>query len=471
MTSASLPESTPPSPRAAHDPTETAVVKLDHRGRVLVLPQTTDAVLTCSPDECAGRSIDEVLPDPVSTRILEMVQHADAEAPPMAADVYHPAVQRWFDVRVQPTADAVTVTLRDRTARKQWTTLLHLLDTTVLEGLWRVSAEGTIVTANATFARFLGYDNPADLEGRDVTCLFADAEGAPDWAALRTAAAEEGAVEQVPCRFRRRDGTCVQGRTHLTAVHGRAGQVTAFEGSVIENTADGNAGTRQGLLERAVEATEDAVAVTEAGPLEAPRIVYVNAAFTALTGYPAEKAVGRTPRLLYGAGTDRDVLGTLRDHVKGGHPFRGETVLYRRNGTPYVSQWSVAPVRDENGTITHWVTVQRDVTEQRDAEAALRERGERIEALYTALDSLLEATTIHQVATEATALVTDTLGLSGAIVREAGTGELAPLATRGDVPAVDPVDLDEAGSLARGLRGGPRRRPALGGCDGRHGGR
>ncbi|HKL87723.1 MAG TPA: ATP-binding protein, partial [Salinibacter sp.] len=153
-------------------------------------------------------------------------------------------------------------------------------------------------------------------------------------------------------------------------------------------------------------------------------------------------------------GTDRDVLGTLQNHVKDGHPFRGETVLYRRDGTPYVSQWSVAPVRDASGTITHWVAVQRDVTEQRDAEAALQERGDRIEALYTALDSLLEATTIRQVATEATTLVTDTLGLSGAIVWEAGPDELSSLATRGDVPAADPVDLDGAHPAVQAVHSG-----------------
>lgn len=456
MTAFHLPESTPPSPHAAPDRLDTAVFTLDEQGRVREIPKTVDTLLTRSPSDCLGRSIDEILPEPVGTRILETTRQAPADGPPVAIDVYHPAAQRWFDVHVQSTGDGVTVAFRDRTAHEQSTTLLHLLDATVLEGLWHTLDDGTIVTINSTAARFLGYDEAASLEGQSLGRLIADVEGRPNWDTLRMAAAEQGSVEDVLCTFRRREGTHVTGRVHLTAVHDQDGQVTAFNGRVVRVESDGRMRNRRGLLDRAVEATDDAVAIAEATLTDAPgpRIVYVNPAFTGLTGYTAETAVGSTAQLLYGPGTDRDVLERLQTHVANGRPYRGETVLYRRDGTPYVSQWSVAPIRDESGTLTHWVALQRDVTEDRNAAAALRERDQQAENFYASLTSLLEANTTQQVAREAASLVTEPLGLSGAVVRQAGAGALAPLAMAGASASPAPIELDGDHPAARAFRSG-----------------
>lgn len=456
MTASDLPESTPPSPDAAPDLVTTAVFTLDEQGRVQDLPHTSDVVPIHPPRDCVGRFIDEVLPEPMGTRILNAMQEAETGKPPVAFDVYHPAAQRWYDVRVQPTGEAVIVTFRDCTAHEQWSTLLHLLDTTVLEGLWRASADGTIVTANASFARFLGYDDAAALDGQSIARFLADTDERPNWSALRAAAVEQGTVEHVVCSFRRRDGDRVAGRLHLTAVHDQNERVTAFNGSVVRAEFEAETKKRRGLLDRAVEATNDAVAIAESDPADAsgPRIVYVNPAFTDLTGYASETAVGSTARLLYGPGTDRDVLARLRAHVADGQPFRGETVLYRKDRTPYVSQWSVAPIRDEGGTLTHWVALQRDVTGERNAEAALREREHRTEAFYTALDSLLEANTYRQVASEATTLVTEVLGLFGAVVRWRDADTLSPLATAGDRSSRGRIDLDSTHPAARAFQSG-----------------
>lgn len=124
---------------------------------------------------------------------------------------------------------------------------------------------------------------------------------------------------------------------------------------------------RAGLLEAAVEETNEAIIITEGTPLEppGPRITYVNPAFTDITGYESEEVIGKTPRLLQGPATEPWVLQSLREHLEQGQPFEGEAINYRKNGTPYVNHWSVAPVRNRNGTITHWVSVQRDVTEER----------------------------------------------------------------------------------------------------------
>ena len=121
------------------------------------------------------------------------------------------------------------------------------------------------------------------------------------------------------------------------------------------------------LLQSAVNQTREAVLITEGEPLEkpGPKITYVNPAFTDITGYEPEDVIGDTPRILQGPETEPWVIDRLRNRLKRGLRFEGEAINYRKDGTPYVNHWSIAPVQDDDGRITNWVSVQRDVTDQR----------------------------------------------------------------------------------------------------------
>lgn len=107
----------------------------------------------------------------------------------------------------------------------------------------------------------------------------------------------------------------------------------------------------------------DAVLITSAD-LEAPgpTIVYANAACARLTGYAPVELIGKSPRLLQGPGTERSVLDALRVTLQAGQPFFGSTVNYRKDGLAFHIEWSVSPLRDETGAISHFLAIQRDVT-------------------------------------------------------------------------------------------------------------
>lgn len=124
-----------------------------------------------------------------------------------------------------------------------------------------------------------------------------------------------------------------------------------------------------GLVGAAVHAAHDAVTITVADLAE-PRIVFVNPAFTTLTGYGAGEVVGRTPRLLQGPRTDRAVLARVRGELAAGRSCAAETLNYRKDGSEMWLEWRVAPMRDAAGRVTHYVAVQRDVTARIEAQAA-----------------------------------------------------------------------------------------------------
>ena len=137
------------------------------------------------------------------------------------------------------------------------------------------------------------------------------------------------------------------------------------------------------LLEAAVEQSSDAITITTA-ELEppGPQILFVNLAFTRLTGYSQVEAVGKTPRILYGAKTERDVLDRLRSQLSQGLPFSGETINYRKDGSAFWMEWETAPVRLEADRITHFVATQRDVTARRETQEQMRNQFERMTALH-----------------------------------------------------------------------------------------
>ena len=127
------------------------------------------------------------------------------------------------------------------------------------------------------------------------------------------------------------------------------------------------------LLEAAVDQSFNAVVITDADLEAGPRIVYANPAFERQTGYSWSELAGATPRILQGPGTDRDVLNGLRWSLANGEPFEGQTTNYRKDGSAYQVHWYISPVRSsDDGAITHFVSVQQDITRSENRDQQLR---------------------------------------------------------------------------------------------------
>jgi len=130
------------------------------------------------------------------------------------------------------------------------------------------------------------------------------------------------------------------------------------------------------LLESVITHTTDAVIISEAEPIDqpGPQIVYVNPAFTAMTGYEAAEVIGKNPRLLQGPGTNRLELDRLRAALNAWQPCTVELQNYKKDGTPFWISFTVVPVADATGWFTHWISVERDIT-------ALKQQQENLKRL------------------------------------------------------------------------------------------
>ncbi len=128
-------------------------------------------------------------------------------------------------------------------------------------------------------------------------------------------------------------------------------------------------------FEDIVELANDVIVVTEASPISeiGPKIVYVNKAFTALTGYTKAEVLGKTPRILQGPNTSAETTYKIRTALSQKLPVKAEILNYSKTGREYWLDMNIVPLKNEFGDVFYFAAVERDVTEQIEREQLLKE--------------------------------------------------------------------------------------------------
>ncbi|WP_197975579.1 putative bifunctional diguanylate cyclase/phosphodiesterase [Rhizobium sp. CFBP 8762] len=166
-------------------------------------------------------------------------------------------------------------------------------------------------------------------------------------------------------------------QTYLLQAHA-AHLATVFEltslreqTSIVEDLSRREDIERLRLLESVAVHARDSIIITEAEPIDlpGPRIIYCNAAITRATGYAAAELLGQTPRILQGPKTDPAARAKIRKALSSWKPIEIELINYRKDGTEFWVELSIVPVANDRGWYTQWVSVQRDITERKQAEA------------------------------------------------------------------------------------------------------
>jgi len=118
------------------------------------------------------------------------------------------------------------------------------------------------------------------------------------------------------------------------------------------------------LFQQAVMQSWNAVVITSADAERGYPVEVANPAFCAMTGYTLDELRGRSLKLLQGPDTDPQVIAHLRTCLADQRYFEGTTFNYRKDGTPYFVRWNISPVKNADGVLTNYVSVQQDLSEQ-----------------------------------------------------------------------------------------------------------
>jgi len=119
----------------------------------------------------------------------------------------------------------------------------------------------------------------------------------------------------------------------------------------------GTTETSLAMLKVLVENSFDSILITDA--TARGEVIYANKAFKKLTGYDPSEVIGKSPRILQGAGTDEKVIDRLAVALKSGTKFEGKAINYKKDGTPFIMYWRVLPIK-AGKKIEAWVAIQRE---------------------------------------------------------------------------------------------------------------
>lgn len=238
-------------------------------------------------------------------------------------------------------------------------------------GVALASPAGRWLKVNRALCKLVGYTEAEMLERsfQDITC---PEDLADNLECVRQLLADEIRSYQTEKRYIHAAGHFITVLLNVSLVRDALNQPRYFIAQIQDITERKRTEQSLRLLSSAVKQSKESIMITEADlDLPGPRIIFVNPAFTQMTGYTAAEVLGQTPRLLHGPRTDRAVLSRLRHNLEQGDDFSGETINYRKDGTEFIIEWQIAPLRDSSSAITHFVAIQRDVTGRRRLEAQL----------------------------------------------------------------------------------------------------
>ncbi|HMK46167.1 MAG TPA: PAS domain S-box protein [Methanocella sp.] len=182
--------------------------------------------------------------------------------------------------------------------------------------------------------------------------------------------------------FQRKDGSLFSGITYSSAIY-RDEKPSGIRGIVVNITERKQAEERLRTLSAAIEQSPSSIIVFDMDG----NIVYVNPMFSQITGYPAEKAVGRKLFDLYFANARPEQLGEIAVAIRSGNAWWGEIEYIRNNGKSSWISAHISPIKDESGRITHYIDIEEDITDRKLADKEFRK-------LFMALDQSPNSITI-----------------------------------------------------------------------------
>jgi len=259
---------------------------------------------------------------------------------------------------------------------------IRLLLESTGEGIYGLDLEGVCTFANKMCLMLLGYQHTDELTGKHMHTLIhhtrRDGSYYPvEECQIYKAFREGGGTHADDEVFWRSDGSSFPAEYHSFPIKKNGttiGSVVTFLDISERKLAE----EKVHILSSSVEQAKESIVITDMQGT----IKYANPAFSAITGYAEQDVIDQNQAILKRMNHDDDSYQQMSDAITSGHSWHGRGVDRKKDGSTYPSMLTVAPIRSESGSITHYVETQQDLTEHENLEIQLRQ-AQKMEAVGT----------------------------------------------------------------------------------------
>ncbi len=366
-------------------------------------------------DELIGNTIMDIYPDIMTGAYFQSLKKAMNERVTVNVEnkfTYQDGTTYWFELRIKPVPTGIAILSIDISERKKaeqtlleyseklrkevekQTTEIRLLSDlqdAILNhsglAIISLSQEGIILDFNSAAERLTGY-TAAEVVGKRSPSIFNDMkkirETAKDvgYLSINPNATDEELIidlttkylrDTIECEFIRKDKSSIPILLNTTALKNEQGEITGHVGFALDNTERSYAEARLRMQSAAFESFALSVIITD----KDGNIQWINPAFTQLTGYTTEEALGQNPNILKSGKHTPEFYKGIWETILSGKVWNGEIINKRKNGSFYYQECTITPVVDQMSKITNFIALQVDVSYRKKIEQALRESEER----------------------------------------------------------------------------------------------
>ena len=284
----------------------------------------------------------------------------------------------WVLARASPVisdhgdADGFVGTCSDISANKAaedalWKLNRQILNTT-MDGFVLADTHGRLIDVNLAYCRMIGYSRSELLEMniRELECRLHD-----EAVEQRIAEIVQRGGALFETRHRRKDGREIDLDVSITLL--RSGSPAPLAAAFVRDiTTRKNNEAAVRLQSVAMDTASDGIVICDAKSAD-DAVIYVNRATTRLTGYSEEELIGKSLRILQGPKSDQEAAAEMRRAIRDGRSCNVEILNYRKDGQQFWNRVRITPLHDMDGTLTHFIGVQTDITKQKEVELALKD--------------------------------------------------------------------------------------------------
>jgi PAS domain S-box-containing protein len=338
-------------------------------------------------EDMIGKNLWQVYKDVISPTFFAESHRAVDENQAAQFEEYFTPANRWIEVAAYPSGEGLSVYLKDISERKWQEKALHLANErfelaamATSDALWDWDVLNDTCYFNEGFTSLFGHTNITDFIYNNWMDNIHASEKEMVLASLSHALQDTGVSQwQHEYRFRRQNGSIAHVLDRGFINRDEEGKAVRMVGSMQDITKLKEAETEMKKLSIVAKETPNVVIITD----PEDRITWVNKAFTDITEFSFEEALGKNPgKLLQGPRTSQRTKRYLHRCVEKKQPFHCEIINYSKSGREYWMEIKGQPLFDESGKLQQFFAIQTDITARKEADALIRLSEEKYRLLF-----------------------------------------------------------------------------------------